>query len=203
VIIFTEMSREARCVAKSLVEAEVESWRVKDNESFGLLTRSTLRSSSEERVHDSFRGLQVGFQLRDTISDSVNGEGVLDTAAGAHGTLLDDANIAGAVSAAFNEAGGRSLGVVVVAYEEHVSTNLELAALPVGAKSDTICGVNGAHLATIDGTSEIKELVNRLGREDISRVVNAPGAEKKPSDTCTHVAQLISVLPSFRLSKPR
>lgn len=154
-------------------------------------------------MRDSFRGLQVGFQLRDTIRDTMNDESILDTTAEAHDTLLDDANIAGAVPAAFNEAGGRSLGVVVVAYEEHRSANLELAALPVRAKSDAICGVNDAHLATIDGTSEIKELVGRLSREDISRVVNTPGTEKKTSDICTHVAQLISILPSFRHSKPR
>jgi hypothetical protein len=111
----------------------------------------------------------------------MDNDGVLDTTAKAHDTILDDANIAGAVPASLDKARGRSFDVVVVAYEEHRSTNLELTALPVGAQSGTICGVNDARLAAIYGTSEIKELVSRLSCEDVYRIINASSAADIPS----------------------
>jgi uncharacterized protein YbcC (UPF0753/DUF2309 family) len=117
----------------------------------------------------------------------MNNDGVLDTTAKAHNTTLDDANIAGAVPAALNEAGGRGIRVVVVAHEEHRSANLELAALSVGAQGGAICGVNDAHLATIDGSSEIKEFVGRLLCEDINRIVNASSAAETPSVFKLHI----------------
>jgi hypothetical protein len=74
----------------------------------------------------------------------------------------------------------RGIGVVVVAHEEHQSTNLELAALSVGAQGGAICRVNDAHLTIIYGPSKIKELMNRLCCEDIYRVVNASSTAETP-----------------------
>jgi hypothetical protein len=116
---------------------------------------------------------------------------VFDTTAKAHDAILDYANIAGAVPAALNEAGGRGIDVVVVAHKEHRSANLKLAALSVGAKGGAICGVNDAHLATIYGSSKIQELMNRFRCEDINRVVNASSAAETP----------LVVIP-IRLNKP-
>jgi hypothetical protein len=131
-------------------------------------------------VHDTFYGLELGLELGDTIRDTMDNEDVLDTTAKAHDAVLNDTYIAGAIPTALNEAGGRGIGVVEVADEEHRSANLELAALSVGAQGGAICRVNDAHLAAIDGTSKIKELVSRLRREDIYRVVYASGAAETP-----------------------
>jgi hypothetical protein len=55
---------------------------------------------------------------------------------------------------------------------------LQLTALAVWAEGGAVSGVNDAHLTTVDGTSEIKELVRGCIRKDIYWVVNASSTVK-------------------------
>jgi hypothetical protein len=125
---------------------------------------------------------------------------VLDTTTKAHDAVLDDAHIASAVPAVFDKARGSSLGVVVVANEDHRSANLKLAALTIWAQSGAIGGVDDAHLATIERTSEIKELVSGSSCKDIYRVINASSAVKQNqfrwSTTSSNYPYHVSVIPN-------
>lgn len=53
-------------LGEGICSVEVESWRVENDELFGLLVRSAVVNSSEERVRDPFNRLEAGVELSDT-----------------------------------------------------------------------------------------------------------------------------------------
>ena len=89
-------------------------------------------------MSDTLNGLEVSFEFRNTVRDTVDDDSVLDTPAQSHPAVFDDSDITSAVPITLNKARRHCFRVVVISNKDHWTTDLEFSTLTIGARSNTI-----------------------------------------------------------------